>query len=211
MSWFAKVSGAYAKESVEAKSNAVEIYYILTDFGFEYTPICGILGNIGWEGGYNPWRWGGDEVLSIMDYGKITGQVEYGMHGYGLYQFTPASDYMYTPAVNSLPMFDPNFSDRAGRSTDGIAQTQVVGQNILNGWIASTSYPISFQEYKTYGGTPQECAAAWFFNYERGISHLNERKNEAQYWYDILSDLIPPEPKIWLYYIKRRDMKYYGY
>ena len=78
MAWIAKPNGAYGIDSDEAKNNMFEIYNILCD-SFTIEAICGILGNMNGESGYNPWRWQGDT---------------YNVHnGYGLVQFTPGRTY----------------------------------------------------------------------------------------------------------------------
>ena len=57
MSWHAKPSGGYAIDSVEALENMDMIYSILTsDVSTPWTlaSICGMLGNMNDESGYNP-------------------------------------------------------------------------------------------------------------------------------------------------------------
>ena len=169
MGWNAQATGGYVETSTQAKQNAVEIYYIFTDKGFNLNSICGILGNIGWESGYNPWRWQGNNVLSTNDVGKITGQIEAGQHAYGLFQFDPSSSYIYNNSAQQQSGFGPNFSDIAGSILDGKAQCLTVSQDLLGGYISTTAYPLTFQQFKTSAQTPEYLALAWLANYERGV------------------------------------------
>ena len=67
MPWHAKATGAYAQESSEAYDNAVAAWGILSARGFSLLAFCGVWGNVGSEGGYNPWRWQSDIVLPYGD------------------------------------------------------------------------------------------------------------------------------------------------
>ena len=67
MPWFAKAKGAYAETSEEAYQNALEAYSLLSSRGWTLQAFCGMWGNVGHEGGYNPWRWQGDKVQSTSN------------------------------------------------------------------------------------------------------------------------------------------------
>ena len=103
MTWWAKPSGAYGLESNEAYDNMDEIYNLLHN-EWTLTAICGMLGNMFAESGFNPWRWQGDSV-------NYKG-------GYGLVQFTPARSYK-----------DENNVNRIGYITNTEAQINGFGQN----------------------------------------------------------------------------------
>lgn len=60
--WYAKAAGAYSRTSDEAIANAKEIYGILSGLGWSLNAVCGMLGNMGAESGYNPFRWQSDNV-----------------------------------------------------------------------------------------------------------------------------------------------------
>ena len=205
MSWVAQSTGAYTKESSQAKQNAVEIYNIFSDKGFTLNAIAGVLGNIGWESGYNPWRWQGDVVLATNDVGKITGQVEAGLHAYGLFQFDPSSTYVYNASARQQSGFAPNFSDVPGNTSDGMAQCLCVSQDLLQGYYQTTAYPLSFQQFKASTQTPEYLALAWLANYERGVGGQTERQAYARYWYDILPTLVSTKKGMsWIYYLRKR-------
>lgn len=75
MAWNAQPSGGWLPSDPLAQENMDEIYNMLYP-EWTLTAICGMLGNMGDESGYNPWRWQGDRVGNNR--------------GYGLVQYTPA-------------------------------------------------------------------------------------------------------------------------
>ena len=59
--WHAKNLYGYSRESSEAQDNAVMIYKALVQsLGWTLNSVSAVLGNMEWESGYNPWRWGWD-------------------------------------------------------------------------------------------------------------------------------------------------------
>lgn len=202
MPWHCKTYGAYAKESTEAQDNAIEIAEILHRNGWTINAIAGMLGNVGWEGGYNPWRWESDDVLSINDTQLIAESLQ---HGYGLYQFTPAGKYINSQYAQSYQGYGPNFIDQAGNNLDG--QAQVIFLHYHADYYPTTDYPYTYQQYKESDDMPEYLAAVWFFNYERGTWFV-ERAIDARYWYDFLVDYFDDDTKKkkwkWIYYLKRR-------
>ena len=119
MAWYAKPSGGYSRNSVGGQINIFNYRTAFSTWTLE--SVCGMLGNIEAESGFNPWRWQGDR------YG--TGR------GYGLYQFTPASGYINlsgaTPnlSVDSITSgADPSDADR---------QIQAFRTNELGKWVSS--------------------------------------------------------------------------
>lgn len=202
MPWHVKPYGGYAKESTEAKDNAIEIADILRNVNWTLNAIAGMLGNVGWEGGYNPWRWESDDVLSSTD----TQLIEFStQHGYGLYQFTPAGKYIMDATAQTYQGYGPNYSDIPGSQLDG--QAQVIFLNFHADYLQTPLYPLSYQEYKESEADADWLAAAWFYNFERGTWNV-EREQDARYWYDFLVDHYGEDTKKkkskWIYYIKRR-------
>ena len=82
--WEAKATGGYAKTSQEAYNNAYIIYAVLSNYGWTVNAVCGLLGNIDIESGYNPWRWQYDTVPAHNDSVITTGG-----RAYGLVQWRP--------------------------------------------------------------------------------------------------------------------------
>ena len=122
MTWFAKPSGGYGYASDEGKSNIFEMYAYFKDNGYTDEAITGIIANASAESGLNPWRWQGDVYNQNG--------------GYGLFQYTPASQYI-SDAVD-VPFYSPNLSVTEVTSGatvyDGIAQMDVFHNNRLFKW-----------------------------------------------------------------------------
>lgn len=197
--FYVKNTGAYARTSTEAIYNAKQIGNILGRRGWSKSAICGVLGNIGYESGYNPFRWQGDQVLNSWDTSGITSNA----HGYGLFQFTPASTYIYEQAAYTQPGFYPNFLDRPGHDTDGGAQ--LLFMDAHGGYIPTAMFPISFARYKANHETPEQSAAAWLYNFERPAdpaATLAARQQEARYWWDTIQT--PTKQGMPIYFYLRR-------
>lgn len=181
--WHAKTTGAYARTSTEAFDNAVCAYRKLSGLGWTLNAFCAMWGNVGYEGGYNPWRWESDDVPSYPNTPS---------YGYGLVQFTPSSKYILDTHAQSYTGYAPNWIDHHGNPNDGDAQLEFI-HNYAD-YYSTSSYPISYSEFKTSTLSPSELAKAWLYNYERPgdpASTEADRADEAMYWYGILSPYSP--------------------
>ena len=119
MAWYAKPRGGYNLYSVEAISN---IFAYRTEFStWSLESVCGMLGNVQAESGFNPWRWQGDR------YG--TGR------GYGLFQFTPASGYIYLSGAT--PNLSVDSITTGATPEDAVRQIQAFRTNELGKWVSS--------------------------------------------------------------------------
>lgn len=138
--------------------------------------ISAMLGNIRYEGAMNPSQW------------------QYGLNkstsgGYGLCQWTPA-----TKLLDWLPSIgEPR------TSIDG--QVERINFESVNGgqWIATTKYPISFQQFLASTESPDNLASVWVYNYERPKRPQDTesyRRAMANTFYNYLSgqEPVPPEP-----------------
>lgn len=214
MAWQAKPYGGYDKESDEAKANAELIAGILTKDGWSINAVCAILGNLQGESGLNPWRWESDNVPTIAEFQSWDSE-EAKTHGYGLFQFTPASKYINH--AQSYYGYSPHFADSAGNTTDGQAQINYFKNTADDSWLGGlydyyypefiaigvnidTFYFLSFDEFKTSTLTPAELAGAFELKYERpsaeaGASSYNTRATTANYWYEYFEQH-PPTPPI---------------
>lgn len=195
MTWSAKPRGPYGINSAEARGNMVMIYNQLIGT-WTLEAICGLLGNMAHESGFNPWRWQNDSV-SLTDDHK----------GYGLVQLTPAYGYVqdYGPGT---PYFSPNLSvstiTSGATPQDGHAQIIVIDEDRAGKYLNRVSwcdyYDLSgtypFANYKQITDL-KKAAIAWLFNYEapadRSEAVANERYASAQICYEYLSGK-PPEP-----------------
>lgn len=208
MGWHAKLRGAYTTTTPEFYDNLVEIYGVFNAYGYSLESVCGIGGNIGGESGLNPWRWEGDTV----NYNR----------GYGLFQFTPARDYIDT--MTTVPYYSPNLDVNTQTPTatpeDGYAQCEVVAEDYLQKWVSScwrsywnkNDYPelwdMRTHILRTYGnGTTltqsqfasidyvEYAAFAFLACYEGPtIPNYNVRKLLAQACYRLLEGVDPPTP-----------------
>lgn len=119
MAWYAKPRGGYNLYSAEAITN---IFNYRTEFStWSLESVCGMLGNVQAESGFNPWRWQGDR------YG--TGR------GYGLFQFTPASGYIYLSGAT--PNLSVDSVTTGATPEDAVRQIQAFRTNELGKWVNS--------------------------------------------------------------------------
>lgn len=197
--WHAKEKGAYAQESQEAFDNAVmTLNFLSSTAGATVNAVSGLLGNVGIESGYNPWRWQSDIVQGAS-----------GKSGYGLFQFTPASKYIQNAQAQGYKDFNPHYAGHQGKPEDGNAQLEFIVKQA--DYYATSSYPESFSEFLKSTKSADYLASAWLYNYERPADpHATEqaRRAAALYWYSVLNGItpIPPEkkgfPLWWLFAIK---------
>ena len=121
MAFNAKPSGAYGFSSSEGTNNVQQMYNMFSSLGYAVEAIAGVIGNSMSESGLNPWRWQGDKV-------SMRG-------GSGLFQYTPASDYIN---LTGIQYFAPNLSTTEVTSgadpNDGFAQIIVFDENRLSKW-----------------------------------------------------------------------------
>lgn len=157
MPWYAKPSGGYDPYSVSGISNIDAFRTAFSTWSLE--SIAGMLGNVQAESGFNPWRWQGDR------YGTS--------RGYGLFQFTPASDYL------ALSGATPNLST-TGVTTgatpqDADRQIQAFRTDELGKWAQSAwrSYwdPTTYASLYAYR---QECLDAWGHGSGISIAEFSE-------------------------------------
>jgi hypothetical protein len=147
----------------------VNAQYILTNLlgkGWSKESVCGMLGNMETESTINPGIW------QSLDEGNMS-------MGFGLVQWTPASKYT-------------NWADSNGYSWGDInGQLHRLQYEIDNGvqWIATSSYNLSFQQFKTNatGLSVEDLAQAFLLNYERPADQTQpDRSTQARYWFDTL-------------------------
>ena len=210
MTWYAKAKGAYAETSDEAYQNALEAYSLLSSRGWSLQAFCGMWGNVGHEGGYNPWRWQGDKV-------QPTTNSPWHNIGYGFTQFTPGGKYINDTRAKAMQGYAPNFSNKTGNASDGYAQMLFVDE--YADYYPTTKFPISYGEYKQDTQPVATMVEIWMRNYERPRSYstLPTRQKSGEYWYQKLSGVTPdpptpPEPvphastrMPLLFYLRRRD------
>lgn len=141
---YAKLKSGYTISSTEGTNNILAIYDYLAPLGYTKTAVAGMLGNVMKESGLNPWRW----EANTVNYNK----------GYGLFQFTPASDYFNN--CSGVSGYGPSLSvdnpTPGATSDDGYAQLYVFDTDMLNKWYSglwrsywsSTYNPVTYTMYQ---------------------------------------------------------------
>lgn len=185
--WHAQATGGYTESSVEARDNAQMTYGILHSLGWSLNAICGYLGNVGSESAYNPWRWEGDDI-----------QGPDGSGGYGLVQWTPASNYIQNATAQAQLGYNPNYAGHLGNVSDARAQLYFMHVwTAGNQWIATGSYPETWAQFVKSTQSPEYLASAFLYNFERPADPSAteaDRRAAARRWYDYLGGITPPTP-----------------
>ena len=197
--WSNKAVGAFSKTSDEAFGNAMMTWGVLHKKGWTLNAVCGVLGNIHSESGYNPWRWEGDDVRSTSNYNSPR-------KGYGLPQFTETNihnsvKYIDDPRAKKLYGFGPNFTDREGSQNDGTAQLLFIDAYADYYINSKYGHNVTYEEYKVSEADSGYLAVVWLSNYERPAEEqywatMSTRRENAQYWYNRLNGLEPPDVPI---------------
>lgn len=179
--WGDEQNSSHALNLAQMKINADFIYFYLTAQGWTVEAISGLLGNMEWESSINPGRWQSNNV------GNYSG-------GYGLVQWTPATNYTNWSGI------DGDFSTM----DNNLNRIMYELANNLQ-YIPTASYPLSFSDFTTSTQTPYYLACAFAWNYERSavvISGTEEEKEalrerrggSANSWYAYLTGSPPPTP-----------------
>lgn len=183
----------------EMQNNATIIFNELLKNGFTVESICGLLGNTGGiytlgESSINPGIWQNLTPNPAL--------------GFGLFQWTPSTNYTNWADVNGY-----EHDDGYGQLDWLINQTVPTGQ-----WIPTSDYPETFNEFKASTKDPEYLAYVFLNNFERPANRNQpDRQRNARYWYEwYTNSYVPPEnpPQnggewvasmpVWMM-IKRRD------
>lgn len=173
--WHNKNTGAYSRDSVEAQENVMKMVEVLAPLGWTINAIAALAGNQAYESGFNPWRWENDTVNTA--------------NGYGLFQYTPATKYINSSVAAGYAGFQPNYPMGAGGQDDGTAQLLFMHNNVDGGWIPTTAYNMTMQQFRESTQSPDYLASVWLYNYERPrVPSATEagRRADALWWYDWL-------------------------
>lgn len=145
----------------EMQTNAGIIYNALLNEGWTANAIAGMLGNMQKESTINPGIW-----QNLIENPSL---------GYGLVQWTPSTKYTDWANANGYAI------------DDGDGQLVWINtQMVTSGeWIATTDYPLSFDDFKASTETPEYLAYAFMYNFERPADkNQPERQDYARYWFD---------------------------
>lgn len=172
----AEIYGNFYLNLSQMYGNAEIILGILGSAGWTKNAVAGALGNMQRESTINPGIW---QNLSA-------GNTRL---GFGLVQWTPATNYINWAQSNGYVTYD-----QYGRLAPQCARIEYERANGLQ-YSATSDYPLSFNEFVASGQTPEYLASAFLRNYERaGVAAESERQKNARYWYDILEGGVIPGP-----------------
>lgn len=154
-------SGNFYLSQEQMRGNAQYILDYLLSRGWTKQAICGVLGNMQRESTINPGIW---QSLAAGNYSM----------GYGLVQWTPATNYTNWATQNGYAI--------------GNMDGQLIWIDTLSAstgqWIQTTSYPLSWNAFKTSTSSPDYLASAFLANFERaGVSAEQERRDNAMNWF----------------------------
>lgn len=161
MSW--SIGNFYLTET-QMQGNAYEVFSFFSARGWSLNAIAGMCGNMQSESNINPGLW-----QSLLE-GNYSG-------GFGLVQWTPATKYTDWASANGYAIDEP--------------QGQMIWIDEMMSpsgeWIPTSSYPMSFEEFKTSGESPEYLASVFLKNFERaGVEVEDTRRQNARYWYTYL-------------------------
>lgn len=148
--------------TAQQQVNAKYIWQSLKAKGWSENAIAGLLGNTHVESSHNPGIWEGLQAGNMS-------------RGFGLVQWTPASGFH-------------NWANNLGLSPTSMdTQLKAIDEDVLRGWIPTSSYNLSFSEFKKSTQSPEWLAQAYLRNFERpAVQYQPARSTHARYWYNQL-------------------------
>lgn len=153
--------------------NAQYIFKSLSSKGWSKNAIAGMLGNMQAESSINPGRWQSENI------GNTSG-------GYGLVQWTPATNYLNW--VEAQGLSDPSTMD------NNLARIMYEIEHNLQ-WISTDEYSLSFEEFTKSTESAEYLASAFLKCYERaGVEVEETRRSNASNWFTYLGTYIPSTP-----------------
>lgn len=160
------ISGNYFLTLAQMQVNAQLIYDDLIADGWSANSICAMLGNMQTESTINP------GIYQSLDDESDT-------NGYGLVQWTPNTKYKN--------WVDSTYGDGDyGNLYYNLAR---IKYEIANGlqWISTSTYPMTFEQFKVSTLSVYTLAQVFLYNYERPAVKPNyARSTQAVYWYNLL-------------------------
>ena len=149
--------------SSQQKINATYIYTYFKNKGWTTNAIAGMLGNMQAESALNPGRWQSEDVGNLLG-------------GYGLCQWTPASNFINWCNGKDASVMDNNL-DRIIYELNNHIQ-----------YYPTTNYPETFTEFTQSTKSPSYLAMAFLKNYERaGVEVAATRQQFAENWFNYLN------------------------
>lgn len=154
-------------------SNAEIVYNMLADYGYSHKAIVAILSNMIAESSMNPAQ--GEVGYPYMTY-----------RGYGLCQWTPATDYTSWCQTENHDVYLGQY------------QVEYFDETAEDRWRINPNYNynLTWEEFKVYDSTEHSAewlSMAFFHNYERGTA-LETYRQYCAYWYDNYFQGYTPAP-----------------
>lgn len=150
-------------DSQQQEVNATYIYTYFKNKGWTTNAIAGMLGNMQAESSLNPGRWQSEDVGNTLG-------------GYGLVQWTPASNYINWCSGKDASEMDNNLDRIIYELNNGLQ------------YYATATYPETFKEFTQSTKSPSYLAMAFLKNYERaGVEVAATRQQFAKNWYSYLN------------------------
>ena len=196
--WHVRTTGGFSVLSTEATDNSQEVANMLiNDYGWTLEAVAGALGNMQYEVGLNPWRWQGDNILTMAQ-----AQTSGTSNGYGLIGWTPARKYQFNNATwngvvlfpnydqEAYPGYGPNWSDVSGNVNDGAAQVKLIGEGIArsnpNLYLQRSGH-VSASTYITLTDVNRAASEWWWcVEYSASQSSIPTRQQYARQLYNWL-------------------------
>lgn len=174
MTWHAKNYGGYAASSTEGQDNVSELCAVLYSMGWCDLAVAALLGNGAGESGLNPWRWEGDYLPSFSEFQNWSAE-EARHHGYGIFQFTPASKYINATSANRYGYlgYGPNFSNMTGNPDDGAAQCMYFAEHVAGDFL----HALYGYYYDDFMGIGVDITPWYYTNYESFINGTDNNGN----------------------------------
>jgi len=167
----------------QMEHNAILLTTVLRAKGWTDIAIAGALGNIQHEGILNPGQCEvGEGVPSGNSDTSYTG-------GLGLIQWTKPRAGNINPLLRYASENNKNWYD-GDLQAEYIDYADDYSMNYgLWGWIESSTYPVSFSDFKQLSTTPTEAAYIWLYNLERPNDPSGSgptRAENAERWYQYI-------------------------
>lgn len=184
-------ASGYILTSAEQENNAGLIYNILSSYGWTLAAVAGALGNMETESSINP-------GTCQIGYGIPSGSSVYYSGGLGLIQWTSSPNaILWFARETSHNWYDGVVQCILLENADNSNITSCGTGNPVWGWIPTSSYNISYSQYRAYTGSPEDAASAFLYNMERPAdpsTTVNARRDNARKWYNYLSGVTPDPP-----------------
>lgn len=185
----------------EMETNALNVAYNLTQMGWTQSAIAGALGNIDKESSINPGACESNRGIPApysIYYGGGLGLIQW--TDYPAYQKQRVHPLLWYADHVSGNWWDGNLQcDLMDKADDSSITSCGGSEGALWGWMRPSSGAyITFSDYKSFTGTPEQAAEYWLYDLERpgDYSVLNERQVIARYWYDFLDGKMPERPDV---------------